>query len=403
MHDGLRPPRRARASGRIAAALAAAAFVAAGCSSNAATTTNSTTTTAPPLTSTTTTPPAGAPTVWLCLPGQPSDPCEAPRQATSVSATGAFTEEPAAAPTANARRFACFYVYPTVSSQTTANANLDVQPAEVDAAVSQASRFSEVCQVYAPMYRQRTLVDLAKGLGADPTADTVAYDSLRAGFEDFLAHEDDGRPIVFIGHSQGAAMLIRLLAGVVDPSPTLRRLVVSAIIAGGNVQVPTGKLVGGSFQHLPACTSTSEIGCVIAYSSFLRQPPATSLFGRPGQGVSLQSGQTTSSGEQVLCTNPAALSGGSAPLTSFYVAQGVEIDHRPVTTPWVSYPGQYRAACVSSGGATYLHVVAATGPSDPRPRLHQSLGPNWGLHLDDLNLPLGNLVADVVAEEAAYH
>jgi hypothetical protein len=29
-------------------------------------------------------------------------------------------------------------------------------------------------------------------------------------------------------------------------------------------------------------------------------------------------------------------------------------------------------------------------------------GPTFGYHLDDLNLPLGNLVADVRVEEATY-
>ena len=31
-----------------------------------------------------------------------------------------------------------------------------------------------------------------------------------------------------------------------------------------------------------------------------------------------------------------------------------------------------------------------------------TLGPTWGLHLDDVNLALGDLVNDVTTEEAAY-
>ncbi len=31
------------------------------------------------------------------------------------------------------------------------------------------------------------------------------------------------------------------------------------------------------------------------------------------------------------------------------------------------------------------------------------LGPTWGLHLDDANLALGNLVSDVAAQERAFH
>jgi hypothetical protein len=31
-----------------------------------------------------------------------------------------------------------------------------------------------------------------------------------------------------------------------------------------------------------------------------------------------------------------------------------------------------------------------------------TLGPTWGLHLDDVNLALGDLVKDVTTEETAY-
>ncbi len=151
--------------------------------------------------------------------------------------------------------FDCFYVYPTVSAQRKDNANLKIQPAEIAVAIAQASRFSQVCRVWAPMYRQRTGASLQQGLGNDPAADQVAYDSLLSDWEDYLAHDNDGRPVIFIGHSQGAAMLIRLLRSQIDPHPALRKQMVSALILGGNVQVPKGKTVGGSFKHIPTCDS----------------------------------------------------------------------------------------------------------------------------------------------------
>jgi hypothetical protein len=256
-------------------------------------------------------------TVWLCRPGLADDPCEASTASTAVTANGSTTVTPAT-PT-SASRFDCFYVYPTVSTQRKDNANLKVQAVEIGAAISQASRFSPVCQVWAPVYRQRTSTSLAKGLGADPTADQVAYASLLSGWEDYLVHDNDGRPIIFIGHSQGAAMLIRLLHDQIDPSAKLRTRMVSAIILGGNVQVPIGKDVGGSFAHIPTCDSVHATGCVIAYSTFGSEPPSTSDFGRPGQGVSLQSGQTTSKGEQVACVNPASFSSARAALSPYFL------------------------------------------------------------------------------------
>ena len=90
------------------------------------------------------------------------------------------------------------------------------------------------------MYRQATLGALDSGAATRPAVIATAFDSLLSAWDDYLAHDNDGRPIVFIGHSQGAAMLIKLLQAQIDPSARLRRLMVSAIILGGNVQVPTG-------------------------------------------------------------------------------------------------------------------------------------------------------------------
>jgi len=347
----------------------------------------------------TTTSPSSSATVWLCRPGLANDPCAANLDVTTVNADGATTihrYQPAVDPPVD-----CFYVYPTVSTQPTVNANLDIEPAEIAAAVAQASQFSRICNVWAPIYAQRTEQSLRAGLGADPDADHVAYASLLSGWEDYITHDNHGRPIVFIGHSQGAAMLILLLHNVIDPSPSLRRLLVSAIVLGGNVSVPTGRDVGGVFLHIPACRSAEQTGCVIAYSSFAQAPPADTLFGIPGQGVSLQSGQTDGAGLDVLCTNPAALGGGAGILDPLFPTSGAPVKRSTITTPWVEFPGLYRASCDAAAGATWLQVTSTKQAGDPRPVVRQTLGPTWGLHLDDVNLGLGNLIQIVAQEETA--
>ena len=333
-------------------------------------------------------------TVWLCRPGQSGDPCAASLTTTVIAANGARTTQNASA-AANSK-FDCFYVYPTVSGETTANSDLRIQPAEQLAAEAQASRFSQVCRVWAPMYRQETLAALLSSTpAATVSTENVAYASLLAAWQDYLAHDNGGRPIVFLGHSQGAAMLIRLLASQVDRNAALRKRLVSAIILGGNVTVATGRSVGGSFANIPACTSTTQTGCVIAYSSFPSQPPSDSLFGIPGQGVSIQSGQSATKGVSVLCVNPAALGGGSGALLPYLPASAT-------AAPWVSYPALYTSSCKHSGNTTWLQVNDIGARSDKRPRVSEADGPLWGYHTYDVNLALGNLVADVGAEEAAY-
>lgn len=318
-----------------------------------------------------------------------------------MSSTGAVTPIPE--PSSAGSAFDCFYVYPTVSAEPSDNADLRVQPEEMQAAQAQASRFSQVCDVWAPMYRQVTLSGLVRGIaGHAPDIESIAYRSLLAGWRDFLAHHDNGKPIILIGHSQGASILIQLVHRELDPNPALRRRLVSAIIVGGNVQVPRGKTVGGSFRTVPTCTAPGQVGCVIAYSTFGAQPPADALFGRPGQGVSLLAGQIASAGQQVACTNPANLGGGPAPLQSFLSPTDFPTADATVTTPWVSFPGLYSGACEHADGASWLQVTASASPGDLRPLVKAKLGPAWGYHGDDVNLALGNLVSDVAAQEQAY-
>lgn len=195
-------------------------------------------------------------------------------------------------------------------------------------------------------------------------------------------------------------MLIRLLSSQVDPNPALRARTVVAILPGGNVTVPAGKTVGSTFQNLPLCTSNGQTGCVIAYSSFPTQPPKNSLFGRPGQGVSLQSNQRATKGLQVACVNPADIGGGIAQLDPYFVTPTAKPPPPPVLTPWVTYPALYSASCRTSGGATWLHVRTLVVAG--RPVVQQAPNARWGYHGNDINLALGNLVSDVQSAENTY-
>jgi hypothetical protein len=327
--------------------------------------------------------------VWLCKPGAKPDPCTSDLSATTIAADGSHVARkftPAADP-----KIDCFYVYPTVSLQPTVNANLHIDPEETRVAIAQASRYSQVCRVFAPMYRQITLRSLGGRAGAAARAKPYA-DVLKA-WNDYLTRYNNGRGVVLIGHSQGSFILRQLISKTIDPKPSVRNHLVSAILLGGNVLVPNGKLVGGDFQHLPACQSNSQTGCVIAFSTFDMTPPADSLFGR-----------STDPKQHVLCTNPANLAGGSGALTPYYVAGGglFSVVGQPAKTPWVTYPNLFTASCSSAAGANVLMVKDVRKAGDTRPTNHDTLGPTWGLHLYDGNIALGNLVDIVQSEANAY-
>ncbi|HEX4778186.1 MAG TPA: DUF3089 domain-containing protein [Acidimicrobiia bacterium] len=359
--------------------------------------------------------------VWLCRPGLADNPCESDETATVVAADGNTRVEHAAP--ARDPSIDCFYVYPTVSDQPTPVANLTIDPEEKAIALNQASRFSQVCKVYAPMYRQATLAAIASATGAGASGTTttssttttsarpafgLGYDDVLGAWRDYLAHDNRGRGVILIGHSQGSFVLIQLLKSEIDPNPSQRRLLVSAMLLGGNVTVPTGRDVGGDFQHVPACHSQTQTGCVVAYSSFLSTPPPNSLFGRAGTRP--RAGTQSATGLQVLCVNPASPSGGSGSLLPYFTTSrfpgAIGAVSGPVPsapTPWVAYPDRYTASCEAANGATWLHITPTTNPNDTRPVVTQTLGPTWGLHLVDVNIALGNLVGLARSEAAAYH
>ncbi|MBK5307064.1 MAG: DUF3089 domain-containing protein [Frankiaceae bacterium] len=327
------------------------------------------------------TPPAPSDTVWACRPGLAGNPCDKDLDATVVQAGGARSRV-AFVPAAGLKAD-CFYVYPTVSQAPSDNAPRTVTPEVVDVVHAQAALFSSVCRVFAPVYQQVTTRALLSGRYFDPAAQKVAYQDVRAAWLDYLAHDNNGRPYVLIGHSQGSLVLSRLITDEIEPDASTRGRLLSAILIGSNVTAARGSDIGGTFTKIPACRTAGQRGCVIAYSSYAVTPPSYSLFGR-----------SSSTGIDVLCTDPTVLAGAAGAAHPFVPAGRVTAGPRALPgTGFVSYPGGIRVACRTAAGATWLHV--STVPGSGVPPFEAALGPAWGLHVADVTLALGDLVEAV--------
>jgi Protein of unknown function (DUF3089) len=355
--------------------------------------------------------PASAATTWLCRPGLADDACSAGLTTSSFSPTGRLLGVQRPRIDAD-RRVDCFYVYPTVSGEAGEQASLAKRPEILSIARYQVARYRQHCRIYAPVYRQLTLA----GIGAAPeqqaAAAAVAYGDVKAAFKDYLRHDNHGRGFVLIGHSQGSAHLTRLIREVVDPSPRLRRRMVSAILLGGNVMVRRGRDTGGDFEHVRPCRRPGQTGCVVAFSTFGETPPAETQFGRFSR-INLLSGTPTKHQDdlEVLCTNPAALRGGTARLDTVFpnepfapgtaIAAGISLlgfTQPAAPTPWVAIPRGFDGRCSGAGGAHVLRITARGGS----PTLKASPDPTWGLHLVDANIALGDLVRVVGRQVRAY-
>ena len=344
---------------------------------------------------------------WLCRPGR-QDACAIDHTTTVVAADGKLAKETwTADPNA---AIDCFYVYPTISTDPTPNSDMTADPAELNVIKQQFARFASKCKPYAPLYRQVTLVGLRRMLapGAAVTLDQgLQYDDVKDAWNYYLKNDNNGRGVVLVAHSQGSFILNRLIHDEIDGKPIQSKLV-SAILLGTIIAVPKGKDVGGSFQHVPLCHAATQTGCVITYASFRSTipPPANTLFGRvPDANMA------------AACTNPAALAGGSGELHAYLDKTGLTITsntaakpwvtpEQPIDTPWVSAPKLLTAKCASNENASgYLEVTVHGDPADPRvDDIVGDIGAppnvlaNWGLHLIDVNLSMGNLL-DIVGEQ----
>jgi len=343
---------------------------------------------------------------WLCLPGR-TDACASP-DTVALGPNGygeRIVTRAAANPPAD-----CFYIYPTVSRDAGFNSDLSPGREERAAVAIQFARYASVCRPFVPVYRSGTVAavrSVLDGLNPEPIR-ARAYGDVEAAFRHYMRHYNNGRPIVIVAHSQGSVFAIELLQREFEGRP-LERQLVSAIIPGWKVEVPQGRLTGGTFRSLPLCTRADQTGCVVSYVSYRQghEPPADAVLGRAGNPA-----------WTVACTNPAALgSNARVPLDSYFFTGSNE--SMPSRVTWsnsgpppaqiVHTQGLANAACVNEGRSGYLSLGVNADPNDARTDdipgeifFWRWTFEGWGMHLADMNAPQGDLIRLVARQSAAW-
>lgn len=349
---------------------------------------------------------------WLCHPDLDDEDnvCAKNLDATRVFADGSTEIEPftrAADPQVD-----CFYVYPTVSFDEGGNADLEEGPEEIFTALNQAARYAQFCRVFAPVYRQVTINAIFTDVEVDRE---LAYGDVLDSFRHYMANYNDGRGFILIGHSQGSGHLRRLVTETVETDDYLLQHMISAHLIGSAIRTPEGADIGGDFQQVAVCRNANQTGCVVNYATYRDTDPFLAAgegrFGLPRDGA------------MAICANPAALSGGSASLYGYFPvesnpgidaviiknAQGPFADPAtapPITTPFYTMPDFISGECVvDDNGVSYLKVSAHADTSDPRADDFNGEfigGDGWGLHLVDMTLAMGDLVAVGAAQAQAW-
>lgn len=338
---------------------------------------------------------------WLCHPSLEDDACDTDLRTTVVDPDGIASiesYEPTGSP-----RFDCFYVYPTVSEDVTPNSDMAANTQELFVIKQQFARFGSVCRLYAPLYRQETLRHLRGALAGDgyEAHPTLNYDDVKDAWNFYIREENNGRGVVLIGHSQGGGLITRLTEEQIVGSDSLDRII---------SVMPIGRTINADEDGkypLPPCHSETDTGCLVAYVSFRgdREPPAGSRFGK-----------TADDNRAALCVNPAQVAGGSGELKAYLARRSLSSGQEHsfgegivLETPFAAMPGLLTATCLSNSTHTWLAIEIHPDPKDVRADdiagdlvLGGVLMDDWGLHLIDMNVAMGNLISLAKTQSEAW-
>ena len=302
--------------------------------------------------------------------------------------------------TATSPKFDCFYVYPTVLLDGSANMT-DFSQAGVDLVLdpllSQAAPFTSLCEVYAPLYRQNGL----SSTGAPVTGGnaTLGLQDVRDAFKYYLAafrqppQVRADRPLAGLvhadvadadGHRRQARSPRQIDLGAAD-----RRRRDGARRQAGRWLV----------QERPAVQQAGR--------DRLRDRVQQLRQGRAAAGhVRVRSRQRRQrSRVHRACAARGQLRqvhGSTSPRTPTTRRSSPTPSPTGVTTTFVLYRDEFSGKCVTENGYTYHQVTLdppdgdRRGTPPVRSTILESIG--FGLHLVDYNIPLTDLIGAVTMQ-----
>ncbi len=161
----------------------------------------------------------------------------------------------------------CFLICPTVYFGDETHYNMEMTDEDTKtkfygALNMERGIYEEACNMYAPYYQQASL----SAYQLDPVEReqylAYAYQDIRAAFTYYMEHENDGRPIVLAGFSQGADMVLRLLEEYFDNN-SYQNCLVAAYVIGAAVTPEDLE----AYPHLKMAQAEADTGCIISFNS----------------------------------------------------------------------------------------------------------------------------------------
>lgn len=182
-----------------------------------------------------------------------------------------------------------FIVCPTVDLGTDGHTNMSLTDENIKgnftgALNMQRGIYEKNCRMYAPYYRQATLADYTLPRQDAAAYFDLAYSDVRAAFLYYMHHENNGRPFVLSGFSQGAEMCLRLLKEFGN-TDFVKNNMVACYAIGWRFTPQEEK----QYPYIRPAQSADDLGTVIMFNS--EAPEVTSSLMVPR-------------GEKSFCINP---------------------------------------------------------------------------------------------------
>ena len=182
-----------------------------------------------------------------------------------------------------------FIVCPTVDLGTDGHTNMSLTDENIKgnftgALNMQRGIYEKNCRMYAPYYRQATLADYTLPRQDAAAYFDLAYSDVRAAFLYYMHHENNGRPFVLSGFSQGAEMCLRLLKEFGN-TDFVKNNMVACYAIGWRFTPQEAK----QYPYIRLAQSADDLGTVIMFNS--EAPEVTSSLMVPH-------------GEKSFCINP---------------------------------------------------------------------------------------------------
>lgn len=161
------------------------------------------------------------------------------------------------------------------------------------------SPYGDAGRLFAPYYRQASLYTFMTAREDAVLAQELAYSDVKRAFEVFLQNSPPERPIVLVGHNQGASHVQRLLMDFFQ-GELINRLAAAYVI---DYPVLEGAF-DGPLSMVKPCERADDIRCIVAFGAFM--PGDDVIAKRFVSRLLVHNGQTYKAvdGQEIVCMNP---------------------------------------------------------------------------------------------------